>query len=162
MQVLPNLVEQVLKNRFKLESYIDSLLEQVGTEIAESIAREHGVDRSFLVERHVRPVVDTHIDREFLSSSVHPICQGKFRDQTACTHKALPNGFCRLHADQYTAFNARQRALREFMRVRQANPSHTHPPCVDLVPGCPMCEQKRKQGNPFLMGRQDCSEIPWK
>jgi hypothetical protein len=145
------LVEQSLRNHQKIETFFAQILEQVGTEVAESIAHENLLDPKVLVAKHVRPIVDGYVDREFLGTKVYPTCKGAFKDGSPCTHRARGNGFCGMHAHQYQEYSARQRALRDFLRLRQNNPSHTHPPCEDLVEGCPMCAILRQKGNPFLL-----------
>jgi len=161
--MLVSLVEQALRQKQRLEEYLAGLLEQVSKDLCDSIGHEYELDSKVLHEHHAKPLLETYIDREFMNEGPRVYCRGKFKDGQACTHKPLPNGFCKMHADQYTEFAARQKALKDFLRVRQKNPSHTHPPCQYLVTECPMCDILKRQGNPFFENPATATalDIPW-
>lgn len=161
MSTLPSLVDQTLRNCQRLQDYFEDLLEQVGREILESVTREHPhLDANTLYDKHGGPVVAARVDREFLSAHTYGKCQGLLKDGSKCSRRARPNGFCRTHADQYPAYQAKQRALRDMMRTRAQNPAHTHPPTQHLIEGCPMCERRKKQENPFA-NMNFRPAIPW-
>lgn len=158
---LVSLVEQALRQKQRLEEYLTGLLEQVSKDLCDSIGHEYELDSQVLLENHAKPILETYVDREFLNEGRLVYCRGKFKDGQPCTHKPLPNGFCKMHAEQYSEFAARQKALKDFLRVRQKNPSHTHPPSPDLVPNCPMCDILRHRGNPFFKDPGADIDIPW-
>lgn len=151
---MESLVEKLIRDRVNLETHVKTLLIQVSLETAERIAHDCGLPIKGLREKYVEPVVQEHVRKEFLPSSTkrHAVCKGCFNNRMPCFRKALANGFCKAHADQYERYNEKQRALREMARHKAETPQHTHVPSPVPVDGCPACEAMRRR-NPFVAGR---------
>lgn len=152
---MDGLVEKLVRDRVNLETTLKQALVQVSLDAVEACAKDHGLDKKHLREKYVDPIVQEYCKREFLPKQVLRValCHGKYHSGAPCHNKALANGFCKAHADQYEAWYAKRKAEQEFLERRAKNPSHNHGPCKGLVAGCPMCEIIRKR-NPFLSGER--------
>jgi len=152
---MDGLVDKLIRDRLNLESTLKQALVQVSLEAVEACAKDHDLDKKHLREKYVDPIVQAYCKREFLPPQIMRVslCHGKYHSGAPCHNKALANGFCKVHADQYEAWNAKRKAELEFLERRAKNPQHTHGPCRGLVEGCPMCDILRKK-NPFLSGER--------
>ena len=152
---MEGLVDKLIRDRLNLETTLKLALVQVSLEAVEAFAKDNGLDKKHLREKYVDPIVQVYCKREFMPPQISRVslCHGKNQNGSPCHHKALANGFCKTHADQYEAWNAKRKAELEFLERRTKNPQHTHGPCKGLVEGCPMCDILRKK-NPYLSGER--------
>lgn len=147
------LVEKLIRDRLNLEDHIKAALVHASLEVAERLAKDHGISCKHLREKYVDPVIHDLIRKEFLPNHTKrtATCKGSYSNRMPCTKKALANGFCKAHADQYESYHERQRVIKEMQQQRRVQ--HTHAADAGLVDGCPACDAIRKR-NPFVENRR--------
>lgn len=145
------LMNDLAQKQQDVSSYLRAILTAAVTETIDSVVASHEEARR-LKKDHVDRIVSAYVSRETgILPVTRPVCKGICIGRAErCQRKAKANGFCKIHADQYQAYEEKQRVSRMAVEKRLKNPMHNHPPSECLVDGCPMCDIKRREGNPFL------------
>lgn len=85
------------------------------------VSQQHGLSYSALVAEHRDAVVGAHCSLH-AGMVAREKCRGKTRDNKPCRHYAQINGYCKVHADQGVAEDAKRRRV-EAYRATIAAPS---------------------------------------